>query len=210
MKSIIKYSGFSFFKKLSGVLLIITMPVGAYANAGVPMIFISYPLMLCSLLPVIIIETIIFSKITEISYEKSIRSSGISNSVSTLAGFPLAWLFLLFIEIVTTGGRCGPGFDTARNSMITVIVEAAWICPWDEQLYWMIPSAFIISLIVAFLISILIEYLINKKIYKEYDRKVIRRATVYSNIFSYGFLLIISIAYLVNSLYKNHKLNLFG
>ena len=203
MKSVKEHTGFYPVKKLSGVLLILMMPIAAYANAGIPMIFISYPLMLCSLLPIIIIETVIFSKITNISYKKSIRSNSISNSVSTIAGFPLAWMFLLLIEIITTGGKCGPGFDTIRNSIITVIVEAAWICPWEDgQFYWVIPVAFIISLIVAFLISILVEYLINIKIYKEHDKKIIKRATIYSNIFSYGLLVIISIAYLVSSILK--------
>lgn len=205
MKSFIGCFRFLSIKKIPGIVLIIMMPVSVYADAGVPMIFISYPLMLCSLLPVIIIETIIFSKVTNLSYEKSIRSSGISNSVSTLAGFPLAWLLLLFIEIITTGGRCGPGFDTTQSSLITVIVEAAWLCPWEDQFYWMVPAAFIISLIAAFIISIFIEYLINRRIYKEYDRKLIRRATVYSNICSYVFLIIISIVYLIHSVLKYNK-----
>lgn len=190
-------------QKLWIIIIILLLPIAVYANAGVPMIFISYPVMLFSLIPIILVESGIFVKILNISFKKSMLSNSISNIVSTTAGFPLAWFFLLFIEQITTGFSCGPGFDTIQNSIITAIVEAAWLCPWEKYLYWLIPTAFMINVIIAFFISILIEYFLNKKFYPEHDKKNIRKATIYANIFSYSILLIISTIYLVNAIVKN-------
>ena len=178
-------------------LFIILLPISIYANAGVPMIYISYPLMAYSLIPIIIIESVIFVKLTKISFKKSIISNSVSNIISTLGGFPLAWFLLYYLEGVTTDFRCGPGFDTIQNSIITIIVEAAWLCPWEKNLKWLVPTAFIICLIIAFIISIFLEYLINKRIIKGLEKKIIRKATLYANLFSYGLLIIISIVYLI-------------
>lgn len=49
-------------------LVLLFIPLSAYANAGVPMIFISYPVMLLSLIPIILIESLIFSKKLKINY----------------------------------------------------------------------------------------------------------------------------------------------
>jgi hypothetical protein len=180
--------------------LLITIPLPAYANAGVPMIFISYPVMLLMLVPIIGIESFAFYKIYNVSYKRSLLSNSVSNAVSTLAGYPLAWGFLFGIEIITTGGGCGPGFDTVPDSIITVIVESAWICPRESYLYWLVPAAFIISLFVAFVFSLIIEYYINRLFYKSHDRILLRKAVLLSNIFSYALLLVISIIYLTYSI----------
>ena len=182
------------------IFLIFFFPVVAYANAGVPMIFLSYPVMILALLPIIFIEASIFKRVVPIPYKNALVSNGAANAISTLAGFPLAWGFLLVIELITTGGSCGPGFSTISESIVTVIVEAAWICPHEKQLYWLIPSAFIISLIVAFFVSLIIEYYINKRFHKEQDNGSIKKAVYLANFSSYGLLISLSLGYLVFSI----------
>ncbi len=183
-----------------GSILIFFLPAAAYADAGLPMIFLSYPSMIVLLLPVILIETAVFTKMIHAPYKKSFIPNGIANLVSTLAGFPLAWGFLFLLEMITTNFSCGPGFDSIQNSIITVIEEAAWLCPWDNQYYWLIPAAFIISLIVAFFISIVIEYYVLKRFYRELENKILRKAVLFSNIASYGMLIILSIGFLAFSI----------
>ena len=167
------------------ILIVLLFPIVAYANAGVPMIFLSYPVMLIALLPVIFLETGIFKKVVTIPYKNALVSNGVANAISTIAGFPLAWGFLLAIELISTGGSCGPGFSTLPKSIITVIVEAAWLCPHEGHLYWLIPIAFIISLIVAFFISVLIEYYINRRFHREHDKGRVLKAVSLANISSY-------------------------
>jgi hypothetical protein len=185
---------------LTTIFVVLLFPAAAHANAGVPMIFLSYPVMLIALLPVIFIETSIFKKVVTLPYKNALVSNGVANAISTLAGFPLAWGFLLAIELITTGGSCGPGFSTLPKSIITVIVEAAWLCPHEDHLYWLVPTAFIISLIVAFFISLLIEYYINKRFHKDQDKGRIRKAVYLANISSYALLVSLSVGYLVFSI----------
>ncbi len=185
---------------LRSILFILFLPVTAYANAGVPMIFLSYPAMLIALLPIILIETSIFKRIVDIPYRKSFKSNVAANTVSTLAGFPLAWAFLFAVEYIATGFSCGPGFDTIPKSIITVFVEAAWLCPHEKHLYWLIPTAFIISLIVAFCISLVIEYFVNRRFHKEIEKQHIRKAVYISNISSYCALIFVSVGYLIFSI----------
>jgi len=182
------------------LVLSITIPLPSYANAGVPMIFISYPVMLAMLVPVIGLETHVFHKIFNVSYKRSLLSNSVSNAVSTLAGYPLAWGFLFGIEIIATGGSCGPGFDTVPDSIITVIVESAWLCPWESRLYWLVPAAFIISLFAAFIFSMIIEYYIGRLFYKSHDKILLRKAVLLSNIFSYALLMAVGIIYLAYSI----------
>ena len=186
---------------LIAIFIILFFPVVAFANVGVPMIFLSYPTMIIALLPVIFLETSIFKKIVPTPYKKALISNGTANGISTIAGFPLAWGFLFAIELITTGGSCGPGFSTLPKSIITVIVEAAWICPRDNQLYWLVPTAFIISLIVAFFVSLIIEYFINKRFHKEQDKGSIKKAVYLANISSYALLVALSVGYLVFSIF---------
>jgi len=184
---------------LLAITLCLLLPVQASANAGVPMIFLSFPLMLITLVPIIFIESHIYTKTTGSPFKKSVAASATANSISTIAGFPLAWGLLLGLEILTTGGSCGPGFDTIPNSILTVILESAWLCPREDQLYWLIPVAFINSLIVAFFISVFIEYWILKKFMKNTDRKIVKKATYIANMTSYSLLVLLAFGYLIYS-----------
>ncbi len=182
------------------IIFVLILPVAAHANAGVPMIFLSFPIMLIALIPVIFIETSVFKRIMLVRYKQSFVSNSTANAISTIMGFPLAWGLLFGLELLTTGGSCGPGFDSIPNSIITVIVEAAWLCPHEDHLYWLIPTAFIISLFVAFFISITIEYFVNKKFHKETDKTLIRKAVFVANLSSYCLLVLIGLGFLVYSI----------
>lgn len=194
-------------KKLKNILIILGVfllisPSVALANAGVPMIFLSFPVMLFALIPIILIEARVLKKILEITYKKAIVPSGVVNLVTTIIGFPLSWGLLLGLELLTTSGSCGPGFSNIGTSIVTVIIESAWICPWENYLYWLIPVAFIISLIVAFFVSVLVEYLILKKIFKDFDKQKIKKGVWIANFVSYSFLVILSLIYLFVSIFN--------
>jgi hypothetical protein len=182
---------------LGPILIVLCLPAVAYADAGVPMIYLSFPAMIIALLPVIFIETSVFKRIVPVTYKKSFVSNGVANAISTIVGFPIAWGLLFGLELLTTGGSCGPGFDSIPNSIITVIVEAAWLCPHEDHLYWLVPTAFIISLIMAFFISLTIEYFVNKKFHKEHDKKFIRKAVIIANLASYCLLVLAGLGFLV-------------
>lgn len=179
------------------LILITVTPLPAFANVGVPMIFLTFPAMLTALLPIILIESVVIKKALNIPMKKALMSNGTANLVSTIGGFPLAWGLLFGLELLTTRGSCGPGFKTISSSIITAILESAWLCPWKEHMYWLIPVAFINCLIAAFFLSILIEYFIMRKMLKEYDKNAVKKVTYKANIVSYSMLVIFNIGYLI-------------
>lgn len=117
------------------------------------------------------------------------------NLASTLLGFPLAWFLLLGFEVLTTGLSCGPGFDTPLNAIVTTIFEAAWLCPYDTQLSWLIPTAIFINLSLALLLSVFIEYRILRFFTKYQDARTLKKAVWRANLISYLALSLLGIAF---------------
>ena len=176
------------------IILVFTQPVSA--NAGVPVIFISFPLVLAGLIPVILIEIFFYWRVLKIEFRPLVSSTSLANLLSTLVGYPLAWGLLLGLEILTTGGSCGPGFDNALNGTLTAILEAAWLCDHATQLFWLIPVAFLLNLIIAYFISVFAEYLLIKRVTGFSDKKQLKRAVWQANLISYVFLLGTGLIYL--------------
>lgn len=164
------------------------------------MIFLSFPVMLIALIPIIFLEGYIYTLNFKTPFKKSLAASASANVLSTIAGFPLSWGLLLGLEFLTTGGSCGPGFDTLPNTILTAILESAWLCPWEDHLYWLIPIAFINSLIVAFFISVILELFVTKKFFRTIEKKIIRATIFKANLLSYLVLVIFGVGYLFYSI----------
>ncbi len=152
--------------------------------------------MLIALVPIIVIEAFVISREIDTSVKKVIMPSSTANAVSTIVGFPLAWGLLLGLELLTTGGSCGPGFDTLTSSIVTAVLESAWLCPWEDQLHWMVPVAFINCLIVAFFISVYSEYFVLRRMLVGQELPAVKNAVYRSNIVSYSLLVVLNLAYL--------------
>jgi hypothetical protein len=60
------------------------------ADAGIPMIALTLPLMLMLLIPVIVIEGLLCKKWLGLTNWEAMKSNAVSNLVSTLVGIPLA------------------------------------------------------------------------------------------------------------------------
>ena len=176
------------------LLLFLLVPVPLYANAGIPTIVVSYPLMLIALIPIIFIEALFFAAKMEVKFKSSLIALSVSNAVTTILGIPLNWLLLFLFELLVTGGSCGPGFDNPIYGIITVVVEAAWFCPWEHELFDLLaPLAFITNFVTAFFISVFVESKIHRKFYKDLEYKKIKTITRQANIISYGILSIVVI-----------------
>ena len=68
------------------------------ADAGVPMIFLTFPLMIILLVPIILTESFLYKRWLGLSSHDAMRSSIISNLVSTIIGVPVAWAIMLGVE----------------------------------------------------------------------------------------------------------------
>jgi len=177
-------------------ILFLCLPTFAYADAGIPMIVLTYPAMILLLIPVSIIEAVVYSQKLGITFKNTMWPSFVSNLVSTIVGIPIAWLLLLLIELVTTFGR---PFDlsTFFGQIMTVALQSAWFMPPNTNagsaMSWMLPLTFVVGLIPAFFISIWIEARIVMKFFKEKDGVEIKKVVKKANIYSYGALIILCI-----------------
>jgi len=186
-------------------IFLLTLVSPAYANVGVPMIFITLPGMLIALMPIIAIESKIYFRYFSLEKLKVIKYVTLTNSVSTILGIPLAWM-LHTILLLSFGHAYSLLFPTPNiftNSRLSLFLQvtlgAAWLGPIERQLYWMIPSACLFLLIPYFFVSWYIEYLIMRKLAKTVENKLCKSATLKANLVSYSFLVIVVIIWLTTS-----------
>lgn len=157
------------------------------ANAGVPMIFLQMPAMLIALIPVIIIELLIAKHLTRLDWKKVSLGVTTANIISTIIGIPLSWGIMLGLELLTTGGGVYTG---PLEKVAAVTLQAAWLIPYENDLFWMIPTAMVVLLIPAFLISVWMERLVCFRFWKSIERVSVKRAVWIFNAISYGILMV--------------------
>jgi len=164
------------------------------ADAGVPMIFLQVPAMLLALIPVIAVEVYVARKMLKVSTGQNIKAVTIANIVSTLAGFPLAWILLVVVEILLGGGSAY-GLDTFWKRVYAVTVQAPWLIPYDKGLNWMIPTAMAYLLIPAFFVSVFVERRICSFFWRDQEKERIRKFSWVAHFASYTVLIIVAAIY---------------
>jgi hypothetical protein len=168
-------------------LAVLILAPAVSANAGIPVIFDTFPLMLLALIPVIILEAFIFRRYLQREFKNLLVPLAVANVCSTVAGLPLSWL--LGWGFGKVGGECvRPG-----GSMFNAFIESAWAC--KSMIYWLLPLAILIGLFVAYMISAFIEHLIVNLWYT-----VPRRVTYITNAISYEALIGLAVTFLVYGL----------
>jgi hypothetical protein len=135
-----------------------------FADAGVPMIAVTFPGMLMLLLPIICVEGLLYRKWISVTTWEAFKSSAISNGLSTLIGIPVAWAIMLGLEFGTFAivDRSGT-IQNLRSPIANVIflfLGSAWIGPPSERTAWWIPAAVLVLLVPFFFASYLIESLV--------------------------------------------------
>jgi len=176
---------------LIGLWLVLNSSL-AHADAGVPMIFITLPSMVLALIPIILIEALIFKHLLRINYKQAIQPSLSANFASTIIGFPLSWLLMVIIEI--TIGSKAYGITSLLGKITAVTGQAAWLIPYRDALWWMIPVAAAVGLIPAFFVSVIMEYWVVIRYFQEKTRAQIRAAVIKANLVTYALLVMFWLA----------------
>ena len=154
------------------------------ANAGIPMLFPQAILMGLALFPVTIIETIIVARSLGLPKGKAFLDIGLANFYSTIFGVPLAWGLMFGLALLT-----GRGFawntDSPIEMLAAVTLEAAWLPPHYDRLFWMFPAAASALLIPCLLVSVLIEHWYLARCWNDLDRRQVFRVVLRANLWSY-------------------------
>ncbi len=162
----------------------------AYANAGVPLIGFYLPPAWLTLVPIIFIEAFIGFRNYSLPFKTSLISVTTANFISTIIGIPLTWLVWASIEGVFFGGVVGE--HPISWAILSVTVQAAWLLPYEEHLWWMGPMACLFLSIVFYFVSVVIEYQVVKSFFKEKPCEILRSWVLISNIYSYIVLFLLS------------------
>ncbi len=169
------------------------------ANAGLPMIALAWPWAFFLILPIVAIE-IWASRRSPGTLPARARSICVANIISTIAGWPLAWWIMVFIQMnVIPGGGGVYGLSTPLGAIASVTLQAAWLIPYEQDLYWMIPAAGAFLMIPFFLMSVLIEDLVHRFGLSDFSSTDRRKLTWISNLWSYGFLISLFLIWLAYS-----------
>ena len=114
-------------------ILVLMLPGIAYANAGLPMLFLAMPVFLISLLPIIAIEAFYISKSLNLTIKESLKIVSISNVFSTVVGIPLTWFLLVVVQMLTGGGGAY-GLNSFMGKVLAVTWQAPWLIPYEQDL----------------------------------------------------------------------------
>lgn len=140
------------------------------ADAGIPMIALTWPAMVALLAPVILIEGFLCRKWLKLSTWQALKSNAVSNLVSTIVGIPVAWAIMFAVEFGTieTLDLLDPNY-VLRDSRspigdaVLFMLSSAWIGPPGRGYTWLVPAATLVLLIPFFFASYWIEYFVVRK-----------------------------------------------
>lgn len=175
-------------------LVALGAPSAAYANIGVPMLAVVWPVSWALLVPVVLLEAWFARKLPGMPPRRAVLATATANVVSTLAGIPLVWALLLAADFML-GGDAARGIDTLWLRVYAVTVQAPWLIPYESELDWMVPAAAIVLLVPFFFASVFIERAVFLRFYRS-QPELVRRWSWRANLASYGLLLAVLVGIL--------------
>jgi hypothetical protein len=164
------------------------------ADAGVPMIAVYWPPAWLALIPVITIEAYWARRVLAVTWANAFGSTALANLVSTLVGIPLAWFVWAVLELRFAGAAMG--LNNPAESIYAMTVQAAWLIPYEDQLWWLIPIAAIVLTVVFFFASVGIEWAIMRSIFHRAKGSAVRRWAWTGNLLSYAVILLAVLIFL--------------
>ena len=162
------------------------------------MIFIHWPLMLCALLPVIILEALFIRRWLTLSLRDAFVGVGKANVLSTLVGVPLAWLAMLAMEFAVmlplglAADKWKWELDGPVWQVLWFLFSVAWLGPAEGYLHWMVPAAVALLLVPCFYLSVLLERRSCTRTWTTADAARVRRGVFAANVASYALLFVLA------------------
>jgi len=136
------------------------------------------------LVPIILIESAVGRVYVQLPATKLVSGIAVANVVSTFIGIPIASVVMLLVNILTTGTTVH-GFDTPIAAFKSVVLQASWLVPYEDQLDWLVPAATLVLLVPYFLASVWIERITLYRAWKTEERRRVARVALVANIVSY-------------------------
>lgn len=170
------------------LFLVATVAFPAWANAGIPMLALSWPVQWLAFIPVVAGEAAIVAKALQLGYRSLLKPIAIANLWSTLIGIPIAWFILLLVE--GAGGVMlsilpEHVVDSRAFRYATFPLFAAWVggsSPLELKV------AFLVLMAVFCRVSVAVEHRVLQRYILPTARPLLRRSIKDANIVSYVLL----------------------
>jgi hypothetical protein len=185
------------------------------ADAGVPMIFLTFPVTVMLLLPVILVEAWFLRKWLALGVWEAGKLSAIANIASTLLGVPAAWAVMLCVEFgvgwsvtkIPSVSQASEKWNSPIATVVGTLLSAAWLGPDEKNLYWMVPVAVLALMVPTFFASVWIEAFIVEKMAGGIEEGAtnIRIAVRNANLISYSLLAVATVVWLLYSLLNSPR-----
>jgi hypothetical protein len=165
-----------------------------FADVGIPMIFVQWPLMFCALIPVIVVEAFLIRRWVSLSHREAFSGIAKANLLSTVVGIPLAWLAMLAVEyavmlpVSLAADKWHWKLDSPIFQVIGFALTVAWIAPFNA--YVTVPIAAALLLIPCFYASVWIERRVCLWAWSAADPAAVRRGVYLANLASYSVLFV--------------------
>lgn len=181
--------------------------LAAFADTGIPMLVLVWPVFGLALLPIIGIEYIILRKrLAGFTSKRLLLAASVSNITSTVIGIPLTWACLMGIQMLVPGGGSGYAqLGTFWNYFLSVTVQSPWLMPYESNLYWMIPVAFLVLLVPFFFVSYWIEAIVTVRLLKDKQKRLaIQKAVWVGNVCTYSMMAMLDLLFLAFELFEHY------
>ena len=154
----------------------------ASANIGLPLVAVFLPPMWVALLPIILVEAVLISRLGRHPLPRTLGATAVANIASTIVGVPLLWFLLATIELVCCGTALGTA--TPLTKLYAVTIQAPWLIPYESEFWWMVPWALLTMGILCAGMSVIVEAPIVRLILQAPSR-VVWRLSAIANVASY-------------------------
>src|SRR5258708_3083697 len=186
-------------------LFLALVPATAFADAGITMLVIVWPLAALSIFPVVAVEAWIVRRELKVTWGFSLVQVTKANLLSMLIGIPLAWIVALIVEFLLTILAVEVfHVDKYPPSLLSriggVVLSAPWLGPFKHGAEWILPLATTVLLVPFFFASYWIEAWYVAKPLSPDDPSAGRRAVWKANVASYLMLAMGCLAWLAHGL----------
>ena len=192
-KNSLKYFGFIIF------CLILFWPKPAYADVAIPMFFLTWESMVIALIPVVIIEAVVFIMMLKIDVWRAISASFWANAKSTVIGVPLSGILLFSVVAIGTFVVSEFKIPLPDSQLFSIITQAVWIIPTHDGTERYQSLAIALGLIPAYFLSIWIEFGVVKQKFQELDSKVLHKVVQIANLITYATLVFLCIFFKIST-----------
>ncbi|MCK5215312.1 MAG: hypothetical protein KAR05_08165 [Candidatus Omnitrophica bacterium] len=200
---------FSICVLMAAVLFVFTG--NAYADIGLPMVFLGIPFLVLAFIPVFFIEAFIYREHLKLSFKRSGIGSFLANVLTTLVGYPVSWILHVAVTMVVgypLGYALSEWAKLEWMEYALFPLMSAWLMPGVSP--WQIYLAGIFGLIPAFWLSVWIEGRLLLKLFAENKREDIKQAVWRANKATYLLLaLFLGVMCAYHSLVELHAFDIF-